>query len=108
MGTADKSFNSNVKKMQAKKGIKGLIRALKDKDSSVQWEAMDALGEIKDERAVGPIIKILKDEDNYVREKSANALGKIGDRRAVEPLIEALKDENGHVRSSVQRMLLGR
>ena len=51
--------------------------ALKDEDGSVRWEAAEALGKIKDPRAVEPLIAALKDEVSGVRESAAEALRKI-------------------------------
>jgi HEAT repeat protein len=67
--------------------------------------AADALGEIKDTRAVGPLIQALKDNDSFVRMSAAGALGDINDTRAVEPLIHALTDDNsGSVRGLQQKL----
>ena len=55
--------------------------------------ATEALGDIKDKRAVEPIIPELQDKDEYMRETAAEALGKLNDSRAVGPLIAALKNE---------------
>lgn len=52
-------FETNVEKMKEKGDIKGLIKALTNKDIIVQVEAAEALGEIKDARAVEPLIKAL-------------------------------------------------
>ena len=71
--------------MQVNQIVKRLIEALKDKDRDVRRDAANALGEIKDARAVEPLIKALKDEDNYVREQAAAALGKIRGKREVKP-----------------------
>ena len=38
-------FKPNVHKLEAKKDVKGLIKALKEKDSNVQGEAVGALME---------------------------------------------------------------
>ena len=65
-----------------------------------------ALGEIKDPRAVEPLIAALKDEDVNVRWPAARALGEIKDPRAVEPLIAALKDEELHVRWAAAEALV--
>jgi hypothetical protein len=59
-----------------------LIAALKDKDSKdsdVRQAAAEALGEIKDPRAVEPLIAALKDAKWRVRYAAAYALGEIGD-----------------------------
>lgn len=95
-------FKPNVEKLEAKKDIAGLIKALDyEKDTFVQKKAAEALGKIGDARAVEPLIKALMREDEkgikydqnwkYVRLEAAEALGKIGDARAVNPLIQALE-----------------
>ncbi|HHT9109043.1 MAG TPA: HEAT repeat domain-containing protein, partial [Candidatus Wunengus sp. YC64] len=67
--------------------------------------AAEALGKIKDARAVEPLIAALKDEYQYVRKWTAYALGEIKDARAVEPLIAALKDEYQYVREGAAEAL---
>ena len=70
------------------------IADLKEADKYVRIKAANALGTIKDSRAVEPLIAALKDEDRDVRIKAALALGDIGDPRAIEPLLFALQDES--------------
>ena len=72
-------------------GVELLIAALKDRNSEVRRDAIQALGEIG-APAVTPLIAALKDKREYVRQAAAEALGRIGDARAVEPLSAALKD----------------
>jgi len=67
----------NIRKLKARKNIKGLIEALKDKDEGVRRGAAMALGEIKDARAVEPLIKLLKDKNSFTREAAEEALEKI-------------------------------
>jgi hypothetical protein len=78
--------------------VEELIKKLK----SGYWEnrraAAEALGGLKDVRAVEPLISALKDDDWRVRKASALALGGLKDVRAVEPLISALKDKDWRVR----------
>lgn len=90
----------DIKKLKARKNVKGLIKALKDKDEDVRRDSAEALGKIRDKRAVEPLIEALKDKDEGVRKDSAEALGKIGDPSAVEPLIGALKDVDPYVRKA--------
>ncbi len=79
-----------------------LIAAMKDKDRWVRRKAAEALGKIKDVRAVEPLIAALKVKYSPdVRWKAAEVLGKIKDARAVEPLIAALKDK-GYIREQVK------
>ena len=47
MGIFDRPFNSNMEKIQANKDVKGLVEALKDKDSDVRSSAALALKKIK-------------------------------------------------------------
>ena len=82
----------DVEKMKSKRDVEGLIKALKSKNLNVREKAAEALGMIKDARAVIPLIDALNDES--VRGSAAYALGKIGDSRAVAPLIQALKEED--------------
>jgi HEAT repeat protein len=96
------SGKPDVEKMEKKKDVKGLIKALGyEKDSSVRKSATYALGKIGDARAVEPLTKALNDADSDVRRDAAKALGKIGDRRAVELLTRALNDSREYVRMNV-------
>jgi hypothetical protein len=90
---------------EGKDRIQVLVEALKDKDSVVRGIAAEALGKLKDPRAVEPLIGALKDEDWYVRKSAAEALGELRDPRAVEPLIKALKDKDRNVRASAANAL---
>jgi HEAT repeat protein len=97
-------FKPNVKKMEEKRNVKGLIKALEHKDPNVRSEAAKALGRIGDERAVEPLIQALRDKYGSVREAAAEALVKIG-APAVEPLITALRDEEWYVRRAAAEAL---
>jgi HEAT repeat protein len=146
---------SNVEKLKAKGDVQGLIKALSHKkDVQIDWQkasveakakykgyaavrqaAAEALGQIRDARAVEPLVAALKDKMASVREAAikalvkigtpsvmslvaalkdeewtarmvaAEALGQIGDARAVEPLVAALKDETGNVQVAVKEAL---
>jgi HEAT repeat protein len=109
--------------------IRGLIRLLDHGDPDLQWRAADtlgtlgepacdpliaildfpkmhvrlgaieALGDIKCPRSVGPVIARLEgDRDNEVRFVAALALGQIGDHRAEPALKKALQDPDRYVR----------
>ncbi|HVP94020.1 MAG TPA: HEAT repeat domain-containing protein [Methanoregulaceae archaeon] len=75
-----------------------VIHALQSTDEDAREEAVRALGELNDPRAVNPLILALKDENRYVRREAAKSLGRIGDGKAISPLIEALKDEDRYGR----------
>ena len=97
-------FKPNVKKMQKERDVEGLIKALEHKNIHVRERAAEALGELKDARAVEPLILALNGEDEG-RFQAAFALGRIGDKRAVEPLILALNDKNEDVREKAAKAL---
>jgi HEAT repeat protein len=72
---------------------------------SMRREAVEALGKLRDARAVEPLIVALEDDDWWVRSGAARALRKLGDTRAVEPLIAVLRDEEELVRQHALRAL---
>jgi len=107
-----------------------LITALNNKSLQVRLYVIDALGEIKDRRALEPLMKAfeskelrgraamalryfkeprviklligaLHDQDAYIRSVSAEALGEIGDKQAVDPIIELLNDKINRGKSQV-------
>jgi HEAT repeat protein len=114
--------------MKTGRNYRGLIRALRHKNLDIQWQAssalaglgkegmdhllsalktwskdtrlgvIEALGEIRDPRAVEPLIGLLGDKDNEVRWEAALALGEIADPRALGPLEGALRDPDRYVR----------
>ena len=77
-----------------------LIQQLEDENPHTRMQAADALGQIKDVRAIKPLIAVLKDENSSGRTQAlaAGALVSIG-TPAVDPLIAALKDKDSLVRA---------
>jgi hypothetical protein len=118
----------DITKLVERKDFRGLIKALRNSDVTIQWQAayalgkmgqegvdhlldalshknrevklgaIEALGEIKDPRAVPLLIDLLKDESVEVRWAAAIALGEIGDRRAIQPLVTSLGDADRYAR----------
>lgn len=83
----------NIKKMEAKGDVEGLIKALKfdapqNEGYDIRRRATQALIKIG-EPSVKSLIQALKIRRRHVREQVAQALGTIGDVRAVESLIQA-------------------
>jgi hypothetical protein len=90
---------SDVEKMEAKRDIKGLIKALSyKKDYSIRQRAVQALVNIGGEQTVDTLVATLKDQDSDVRSLAVEALGKIGDARALDGLVTAVKDQDSYVR----------
>ncbi|KQC04186.1 MAG: hypothetical protein APR53_03745 [Methanoculleus sp. SDB] len=70
------------------------IAALDHDEAPYRWGAAEALGRMRDERAVEPLIKRLHDDDWRVRLKAAWSLGQIGDPRALPHLRRLMKDRS--------------
>lgn len=79
-------------------GMDHLLSALKTRNKDIRLGVIEALGEIRDPRAVEPLIGLLGDNDNEVRWEAALALGGIADPRALGPLEGALRDPDRYVR----------
>jgi len=91
-------FGPGVGKLKEKRNTSGLALALEDKDPEVEYRAAEALGDIGDEKSVGPLIAAMtRSEYSGVRWKAAEALSKIGDP-AVGPLITLLQHPDDDVR----------
>jgi len=97
--------------------VGSLIETLEDEDINidcgatiresvaVREGAAEALGKIRDKRAVEPLTNALKDGLSHVRYYAARALGEIGDPRAIGPLTQALKDNDEGVRVEAKKAL---
>ena len=85
--------------------IDGLIRLLNNRDNEIWLEALDALSEIGDSRAVIPLIIALRDNDEYFRENIVRVLGGLGDANAYDSLIKALNDNDEGVRAAATEAL---
>jgi len=79
--------------------MNSLLQQLTDGNPHTRMQAADALGQIKDVRAVKLLVAVLEDENSSGRTQAlaAGALVSIG-TPAVEPLIAALKDQDPLVR----------
>jgi hypothetical protein len=82
-------------------GVKGLIGALRYKDSGVRQAAAVALGERRgNSLVIDPLAAALRDENDAVREAAAESLGKLGNKQAVDALVAALNDRSASVRAA--------
>ncbi len=118
-----------IESLKQSGNIRGLIRLLDHRNADIQWRAADALGtlgepavnpllaildfpkihvrigaiealgDIKNQKSVTELIRKLRtDPDNEVRWVAALALGQIGDPQAVPALVESLQDPDRDVR----------
>jgi HEAT repeat protein len=78
--------------------LDSLLSALKNKNRDVRIGVIEALGEIKNPRAVPVLVELLKDPSIEVRWAAAIALGEMKDPAAVESLQVALRDGDKYVR----------
>ncbi len=85
--------------------VPDLIALLKDKDPDMQEYAAGILGNIGDERAVGPLLKML-DSSSPRRYIAAWALGKIKSEKAIGPLIKVLGEKNDALQKEATRALI--
>jgi HEAT repeat protein len=102
----DKDLNGYAAPGLVKMGapaVDSLVVAMHDADADVRWEATNALGEIKDPRAVPALLEALQVKD--IQWHAALALGKIKDARSVEPLIAALQNKDAEYREQVASAL---
>jgi HEAT repeat protein len=75
-----------------------LIELLSDPDWKVRYRVAEALGLMKEKRAVGALILRLADEKDHVRYMAAKSLGILKDPAALESLKRCRDDENPYVR----------
>jgi len=75
-----------------------ILVKLRTRNRSAKLGVIQALGMIRDPRAVDPLIKEMNDENPEIRWDSAIALGEIGDERAIPSLKKALEDPDKYVR----------
>jgi HEAT repeat protein len=89
--TAELTDQVPLEEEKVKDEIEIQIDLLKDPDWVVRREAAITLGEMGDERCVGPLCSALRDGDWQVREVAIDGLGQIGSP-AVELLTKLLRD----------------
>ena len=85
--------------------INKLIKQLTHEDEDAREEAILALGELRDERAVEPLIKVVNQDTIANRTYAIIALSDIADHRAIETLIYCLMDNEVEIRLAASRAL---
>ncbi len=79
-----------------RRDLDALLAVVDDPDQYIRDDAIKALGEIGDPRAVPALIRRLDDPNHNNVEDAARALARVGDRRAVGPLIAVLRSAKQH------------
>lgn len=95
----------DVRKLERKRDVNGLIGALSHESAAIRRDAAQALGKLKDARAADSLIASLGDSWPDVRAAAADALEELKDARAVEPLIGTLSDADRGVRVAAAKAL---
>ncbi len=72
---------------------------LYDEDEDVRVGAAEALGDLRDQRAIAPLLEALQDREAWVRERVVAVLGEIGGERVILSLMETLRDEEDEVKN---------
>lgn len=85
-------FGANVAALKQKRDVAGLVQLLKSKDSRTRTDAIIALGELGDARAVSALDEFLSAPEQPIGDllQAANALGKIDDAVTVTVLQRAV------------------
>lgn len=105
-----------IRGIQGQELVDAIVRLLRrEAPPEVLKAACLILGQLKDERAVGPLVEILqrrarflglvKGSPETVRAAAARALGELGDREAQDALRAVLKDGSMTVRSTARLAL---
>ena len=81
--------------------VEPICRLLSDPDWWLRITACDALGRLRDERAVPHLVKALEDEDT--RWAAIDGLAQVGSASALKPLAAMLRDPRAEVRIEVIR-----
>lgn len=96
------------KKLTFPKGLEGLsLQALKDPDVTGRLDAVQSLGDLKEE-AVPALARVLgEDPEKAVREAAAGRLGPHPTERSLRALLQAIEDDAPRVRGAAARSLGG-
>lgn len=97
-------FKPDIARLKARGDINGLIHAMGYEDLNLRMEAMDALGDLAEPRAIDPLIEVLKEEDYTLRMCASNALRKIG-APAVPRLVAAFHSRSDFMRATAVDIL---
>ncbi len=98
-----KSFKIRAKDPNAAK-LEAMLQDLQDSHWLNRKYAAEALGEIKDEKAVGPLVEALTDEVGDIRQRAYDSLIKLG-APSVPLLVPLLVSEEDDLRQSATEII---
>jgi HEAT repeat protein len=99
------SNDQDIKRYEARRDTEKLVDIAKNGGKRDRNLAMEALGNLRDPRAIPALTENLQSDSWVVRETAVKALGNIKDYMAIKPLIDALNDEDKFVRESALKGL---
>jgi HEAT repeat protein len=87
-------FSGILVRMRDPEAFPIIVSLLKDENPSVKLAAYEALGSLKDARALQPLLDSLSDPGNleFTRGLAARTLGELGELRAREGLLQAARE----------------
>ena len=92
--------DQEIKKFADRRDTEKLVDIAKNADKRERIMAMEALGNLRDPRAVPALTQALQTDSWVVRETAVKAMGNIKDYLCVKPLIDALNDNDKFVREA--------
>ncbi|TRO47571.1 hypothetical protein E2P65_04195, partial [Candidatus Bathyarchaeota archaeon] len=90
-------FKPNLEKMERKRDVPGLIKALRSTEEELREEALRILSRICEEEHLEPLTSALSDGYWRVRAGAAEVMGCVGCDAAAGPLLDHLRDERPEV-----------
>lgn len=96
----------NIIRLEARRDVLSLARALEHRESNVRVDAIEALRRIGSSDAVAALSKVLFVSEPGVGEAAADALGRVGHVGAVSALLEALEAATSKVASAAADALV--
>lgn len=100
-------FKPNLTTLKNKRDVAGLIQALKTKDARLRRDALKALGDLGDPRALDAVVQALLADEKELGDKvyAAEALGKLGAAAAIEPLMRAYETSQRREQETIAAIL---
>lgn len=102
MSLFDFLFRPNIDKFQRTKNLKGILKAISYKESSIRLHAVATLMDFKEQGVIEALISCLKDYDWKVRDKAVSVLENIQHPEKITLLLDVLQDRNFDFRMRYQ------
>jgi HEAT repeat protein len=84
--------------------VEVIVKSLNDPSAEVRAQSAEALGRLRDNKAVEPLLVVLNDKNERVREKAVVALSNFSDERISDALVNfILKDSNANLRNQAEK-----